>query len=219
MVASCWGALSGESRSAALGDDGDAPEDSASESSAKSAPARRNPVPAAPRRRSASRREKPERGAVWKRGDMLKGQRGGWSEINPCILPLLCPCVRGPAPPGRSYVENLPRDVEARPPLINETPRMARARGRVVARTHRPGLGHHQASSLNAIVVTGPQTLRNGWPSPAIGWPTLQGCVVATGTGVSGTASRVGLVVLRRSTGSSILLGTQRRGAETKDRL
>jgi hypothetical protein len=55
--------------------------------------------------------------------------------------------------PGRSYVKNFLLGVEARPPLINETARMARARGRVGARTHRPGLGHHQASGQDAIAV------------------------------------------------------------------
>ena len=55
--------------------------------------------------------------------------------------------------PGRSYVKNFLRGVEARPPLINEAARMTRARGRVRARTHRPGSGHHQASGQDAIAV------------------------------------------------------------------
>jgi hypothetical protein len=54
---------------------------------------------------------------------------------------------------GRSYVKNFLRGVEARPPLINETARMARARGRVGARTHCPRSGHHQASGQDAIAV------------------------------------------------------------------
>ena len=45
------------------------------------------------------------------------------------------------------------RGVEARPPQINETARMARVRGRVGTRTHRPGSGHHQASGQDAIAV------------------------------------------------------------------
>ena len=64
-------------------------------------------------------------------------------------------------PPGRSYVKSFLRGVEARPPLINETARMARARGRVGARTHRPGSGHHQASSQDAIAVGSPITFEN----------------------------------------------------------
>jgi len=56
---------------------------------------------------------------------------------------------------GRSYIKNFLRGVEARPPLINETARMARARGRVGARTQCPGSGHHQASGQDAIAVSG----------------------------------------------------------------
>ena len=60
---------------------------------------------------------------------------------------------------GRSYVESFLRGVKARPPLINETARVARvarARGRVGARAHRPGSGHHQASGQDAIAVRSP---------------------------------------------------------------
>jgi len=55
--------------------------------------------------------------------------------------------------PKRSHVKNSLRGVEARPPLINGTARVTRGRGRVGARTHCPGSGHHQASGQDAIAV------------------------------------------------------------------